>query len=234
MVNAPQLAGGLADDLERPVRVLITRAEEDCGELEELLHARGFETARMPCIAFEDFELPDVRPYDLVIATSPHAARRLRGAKAKRFAAVGAKTAELLGRADTIHPEEGGGAEALLGLLQPKGQKILLPRAETSTPALVEGLRKAGAEVTEHILYKTILPEIAMPEGRIDAILFASGSAVRGFVQNGGSQKSATVLCHGPSARDACLAAGLTVRWTGKGEDLSELIDELSITLPGE
>ena len=139
-------------------RVLVTRAAEDAAELEALLRERGAVPLRMPCIAFEDG--PDVariasvlrdRLADLVVVASPQAARRLLaldGANGVPLAAAGAATArELPG--EVIVPRTGVGAEALVREIsgRVRGRRVLIARAEGGNPALVDGLRAAGAIV---------------------------------------------------------------------------------------
>src|SRR2546425_434745 len=179
-------------------RVTRTRAAEDAPELEDLLRERGAVPLRMPCIAFEDG--PDTariasvlreRQADLIVVASPNAARRLlalHGAPGVPFAAAGAATArELPG--DVIVPRTGVGADALVREIggRVRGKRVLVARAEGGNPALVEGLRAAGAIVEACTLYRTVTAKKADPEalralreGQGDAIAVASGSAARG------------------------------------------------------
>jgi uroporphyrinogen-III synthase len=231
-------------------RVLVTRAEEDCAELEELLRARGASPLRLPCIAFEDGPQASqvaelVQNVDLVVVSSPHAARRLqalcRDLYSTPLAAVGEATARALSGQVTF-PRSGAGAQALLDELggSVRGKRVLLPRAQRGTPALAAGLRAAGAVVEELILYKTVVPERAEPralralqDGLVHAIAFASGSAVRGFLQLVGARTAerSAIACLGPSAAGAALSAGLVPGWRGEGEGLSELCDGIALAL---
>jgi len=83
------------------------------------------------------------------------------------------------------------GREALEGTsgattpLQP-GDRVLVPRAESARPELVEGLRALGAEVDEVTLYRAAVPAEAPAEalsllrdGGIDIVTFTSSSTVR-------------------------------------------------------
>jgi uroporphyrinogen-III synthase len=230
-------------------RILVTRAAEEAADLEDLLRARGAVPVRMPCIAFEDG--PDVarivqgireRP-DLVVVSSPHAARRLLelvGPVDVPFAAVGAATGALL-PGKVIVPKSGAGAEALLAELAPRvqGKRVLVPRAERGNRALVDGLKHAGAFVEALTLYRTVIPKSADPavlrdlrEGRIDAVAFASGSAVRGFMALAGAGAAArcSVVCVAGSAAGQAREAGLRIdRATGPG--LAEVCDALALAV---
>jgi uroporphyrinogen III methyltransferase/synthase len=232
-------------------RVLVTRAAEEAAELEDLLRARGALPVSMPCIAFEDG--PDVarigeavreRP-DLIVVSSPHGARRLLelvGPVDVPFAAVGAATGALL-PGHVLVPEGGAGAEALLARLAPlvRGRRVLVPRAERGTPALVEGLERAGALVEALTLYRTVVPQSADPavlrdlrEGRIDAIAFTSGSGVRGFLALAGADAAArcAVVCMGGTAVGEAGAAGLRID-AASGPDLREMCDALALAVSG-
>ena len=225
-------------------RVVVTRAAEEAGELEALLRERGAIPVRFPCIAFEDgpdvgriVQLVQDRP-DLIVVSSPHAARRLMdliGRTSIAFAAVGAATAALLPGA-VIAPRSGAGAEALLAELAPqvRGKRVLVPRAERATPALVEGLAAAGAIVEALTLYRTITPprgDTSLLRGA-DAVSFASGSAVRGFVALAGADaaNACAVACIGESTAGEAAAAGIRVDVYGR-DGLAELCDALALAV---
>jgi uroporphyrinogen-III synthase len=233
-------------------RVLVTRAAEDSAELVGLLRERGARPLLLPCIAFEDG--PDaprvaeaVRRAELVIVSSPHAARRLAALVPElgraRLAAVGEATARAL-PGEARAPRAGAGAQALLDELgdSVRGKRVVLPRAERGTPALASGLKSAGAVVEELVLYRTVTPDLdsadpgslqALRDGRVDAIAFASGSAVRGFVRlaGAGAASRSAVACLGPSAAGAARAEGIVPDWEGGGEGLTELCDGVALAL---
>jgi uroporphyrinogen III methyltransferase / synthase len=94
--------------------------------------------------------------------------------------------------------------EALNGSVTLKGQRILIPRADIARERLGEELREAGAEVTEAIAYRTLPGEgergsdydiyRMLLERQIDAVTFASASAVRNFVAMLGREQAADLL----------------------------------------
>src|SRR3989440_49006 len=256
--DAPASHGGAPERAARAeagvrlagARVLVTRAAEDAAELEALLRERGAVPLRMPCIAFEDG--PDVariasvlrdRQADLVVVASPQAARRLLaldGARGVPVAAAGAATArELPG--EVIVPRTGVGAEALVREIsgRVRGRRVLIARAEGGNPALVDGLRAAGAIVEACTLYRTVTarqvdPEVlrALREGRVDAIAFASGSAARGFAALAGpaSAERTAVACMGRQCAEEARKAGLRVDAVADGL-LPELCDAVALAL---
>lgn len=225
-------------------RVLVTRAAEEAAELEELLQQRGAVPVRFPCIEFEDgrdveeiVRALGTRP-DLVVVSSPHAARRLKELSTSEdqvFAAVGAATAALLpGKA--IIPSRGAGAQALVDELRAtvRGKRVLVPRAEDGTRELVDGLRIAGAKVEALTLYRTVTPKSADLSllRALDAISFASGSAVRGFVSLAGAQaaRRCAVACIGGATAAAARDAGIRVDAQGY-EGMIGLCDALALAL---
>ena len=236
----------------RGARVLVTRAEEDAPALEDLLVARGGAPLRFPCIAFEDAPgleslVARVRAgADLVVLSSPYAARRLfalLGPVDLPFAAAGAATRDAFpgARSCLIPPGGRTGAQPLLELLAPlvAGKRVLVPRAEGGNPELVLGLTRAGAQVEALTLYRTVTAPRAEPamlaaleEGRVDAIAFASGSAVRGFASLAGPARAAgsAVACMGARCAAEARALGIPVDAVGDG-GLPELCDALALAL---
>jgi uroporphyrinogen-III synthase len=232
------------------LRVLVTRAVEDAPALEELLRERGADPLRMPCIAFEDG--PDSsriaerirnRQADLIVVASPHAARRLValcGRIEVPLAAVGAATARELPGQVAI-PRQGTGADALVRELGDRvaGQRVLVPRAEGGNPALVDGLRAAGARVEALTLYRTVTarqvppaPLQALRDGGVAAITFASGSAARGFAELAGAPAAAraAVACLGKQCADEAARAGIRVDAVADG-GLIELCDAVALAM---
>lgn len=161
----------------------------------------------------------------------------------RRLAAVGPATAEALARAvrePDLVPGEARG-EAMAAALAPRvrGKRVLLPRPADGRAELLEGLLAAGAHVTAVEAYRTVpaLPEAVRPlaswirAGEVDAVAFASPSAVKAVVAGLGEDarllSRVALAAIGPSTGDAIRAAGFAVaaqpvRHTGK--DLAEAI----------
>ena len=156
------------------------------------------------------------------------------------LAAVGAATArELPG--EVIVPKSGAGADALVRELGHRvaGKRVLVARPEGGNPALVAGLRAAGAQVEICTLYRTVTPDRADPaalrelrNGRVDAIAFASGSAARGFAALAGAEsaRAAAVACMGQLCADEARKAGIRVDAVADGS-LPELCDALALAV---
>jgi uroporphyrinogen-III synthase/uroporphyrinogen III methyltransferase/synthase len=160
-----------------------------------------------------------------------------------RLAAVGPATAERLAREvrePDLVPAEATGermAAALAGRVA--GRRVLVPRPAEGRPELVAGLVAAGAEVTAVEAYRTLPAEPSaiaplagwIDEGQVDAVAFASPSAVKAVVAALGARAAALarvpLAAIGPTTAAALREAGLAVavlpaRYTGP--DLADAI----------
>lgn len=100
-----------------------------------------------------------------------------------------------------------------MGKLGLKNQRILLPQGDLARPDLRTGLEEAGARVQTVVAYRTAQPiEIdvtvldSLRRGEVDAVAFASPSAVRNLVEILGPHQSclrrAWLACIGPTTAD--------------------------------
>jgi uroporphyrinogen III methyltransferase/synthase len=221
-------------------RIVITRPRDQAGALAEVLADLGGEPLFCPMIRTRTLPRPDLSPLDVgadwTVFTSANAVRALcdalwaagsdvRRLGACRIAAIGPETARSLAEAGLqvdFVPTRGiseGLLEEFPELLS--GRRVVIPRAREGREVLVEGLRAAGAEVVVLPVYETV-PDAhgqsafsaAAAMGRIDAITFASPSAIRAFV--GHSERSlgrdSCIVCIGPVTAEAANKQGLTVR----------------------
>jgi uroporphyrinogen-III synthase/uroporphyrinogen III methyltransferase/synthase len=160
-----------------------------------------------------------------------------------RLAAVGPATAERVARElrePDLVPAVATG-EAMARALAPDvaGRAVLLPRPAEGRPELLDGLRAAGADVAAVEAYRTVpAPADAIrplaawiAAGEVDAVAFASPSAVAAVVAGLGAEapllRRVVLAAIGPTTADALRAAGLEVgaqpaRHTGA--DLAESI----------
>jgi len=139
-----------------------------------------------------------------------------------RIAAVGPATSRALRRlgisADLTPPTFTGAA--LTASIQQvcKGRigRVLYPRSDIAGPFFGERIRAAGGTVDELIAYRTVecpAPSSAtraLSEG-VDAIVFASPSAVRNFLKQKLSIRNACIACIGPTTAKAARELGMSV-----------------------
>jgi len=254
-------------------RVLVTRTRQQASVLSRLLSQQGAEPIELPTLELVPRDDPrrlgralDALArdrYQWVVFTSANGVdiffRRLReaGRDARAFAgarvcAIGPGTAAALAahglRADLV-PEEFV-AESVVEALRPHlrpGNRVLVPRAESARPELVEGLRSCGAEVAEVTLYHAAVPKEAPAEalemlrrGAIDAVTFASSSAVRNLLKLLGGDtaplKGPLIACIGPVTARTAREAGLEVGVEAKEHTIPGLVRALQdhFSRPGD
>jgi uroporphyrinogen-III synthase/uroporphyrinogen III methyltransferase/synthase len=160
-----------------------------------------------------------------------------------RLAAVGKATADRLRqrlRAPDLVPDSATGAALALAMApHVRGRRVLVPRAADGRPELLDGLQAAAADVTAVPCYRTVpaSPAALAPlgeailDGLVDAVAFASPSAVRSVVAALGARAALLDRCAlaaiGPTTATALQESGLRVAVTSgvsTAGDLAEAI----------
>jgi uroporphyrinogen III methyltransferase/synthase len=143
---------------------------------------------------------------------------------ARKVAAVGEATAAALERRGvtvTLRPDDYTAHSLLLALgrYPMRGVRVLVPQAAGASAALVDGLREAGAIVDVAEAYRTEPAyneagrlQRALEDG-VDAVVFASPSAVRATIELAGvdALEGLPCVCIGPMTARVVRAAGLDV-----------------------
>ena len=199
----------LAIDVAPDHRVMVTRPAGGLASLAGHLRAVGIEPAIVPAIEIEpvgpggelDAAVRRLADHDWAVVTSANGVRAV-GAAAERlgvalsevrWAAVGERTARELsqrGVEGLWRPSVALGTAIAAELPLRSGDRVLVIRGSLADPRLPAGLRERGAEVREVVAYRTLeapvpsrrLLAAALRDGPLDAVLFASGSAVRGLL----------------------------------------------------
>ncbi|MCS7222044.1 MAG: uroporphyrinogen-III C-methyltransferase [Anaerolineae bacterium] len=253
---------------QRPLRgkrIVITRAREQASTLAALLAEEGAELIEFPTVTIRplaDTTALDralLQPYDWIVFTSAHAVSAVwsrlwalgRDARAfgnARLCAIGPATAAALAKcglcADLV-PTEYMAKAIMTGLGPVAGQRILLPRSDLARPALAEGLRRQGAQVTEVIAYHTVITRRDDPRGceivamlaagQIDVLMFTSSSTVRGFMAALGLAVGdpppfgawPCVACTDPITAQTARELGIPVHITADTYTAAELVSTL-------
>jgi hydroxymethylbilane synthase len=247
------LAGvGAADELPR--RVLVTRAIEQSDDLVSALRGNGFDPVLVPAISVEiepprsglDRAAGSLHWYHWVVVTSANGARAILTAAERiltelgspRWGAIGTATRATLEREGIEVDFAPSRANALAMAeelpLQP-GDRVLVVRGDLATPDLAERLRSRGAEVDDVVAYRTVeapptsrsLLLQAIADGPLEAVLFTSGSTIRGLKS---LARSAAVdvmtipaVCIGPETADAARDAGFHVIGVASSQDATAL-----------
>lgn len=246
-------------------RVAVTRGKAGEDPLAARLRALGAEVLEAPAIATappESWEALDaalgaLERFDWIAFASATAVDATLGRlealghpappPSVRLAAVGRATAERLSRRlrapDLVPPEARG--DALAAALGPRvaGRRVLVPRAAEGRPELVEGLEAAGAEVVAAPCYRTVPapPEALAPlaealrRGELDAVAFASPSAVHAVLAALGPGGAALSRCAlaaiGPTTAAALREAGLEAAIVPAVSTAADLADAIATRL---
>jgi uroporphyrinogen-III synthase len=240
-------------------RVAWTRAPTQAADLLALLRERGAEPLACPTIEIRppesyaplDDALRALDRYDWAAFTSANAviavADRLTALGAEvpstlRLAAVGAATSRALEermRAPDFVPSTAL-AEALgTELNDVIGRRVLFPRGDRASDALVASLRARRAIVDEVVAYRTTAGtgagELArlVRTGEVDAILFMSASSVRYLLDAlnphgaapAGAIRRPAVICIGSETARAAIEGGLYVSATAAEKTTSGIVD---------
>lgn len=227
--------------------VLVTRPAGADDPLVAELESRGYSVSAVPTVSTRTVAVhwPDLTRFDWVVVTSGAGVTALPAIPSgPRWAAVGAATASALRtRGATVHfvPLEASGAALAETLPDPSGARVLLVRASQADPDLPAGLRARGALVEEVRAYETVEgpDDSAEPLRRalghdgVAAVVFASGSAVRGFVKLGGPTDLPAITI-GPRTTRAAAEAGFTVGAEAAGQSVRELADAVAKAIPIE
>jgi uroporphyrinogen-III synthase len=240
------------------IRVVVTRAAHQAGELARPLRALGAEPVLVPVIAIA----PPADPaplkqaaihaaasgYDWIIFTSANAVSALAdcmsepASLAARIAVVGAatrRTAEKRGFQVNLIPDQYL-AESLLEALGDadlRGRRILFPGAAEARDVLPAGLRQRGAQVDVVEAYRNVLPDEAKSlapsvfrEPLPDWVTFASSSAVINLARIVDSEmlRRVRIASIGPVTSETVRQHGLSVAAEARVHSVEGLIEAVS------
>ncbi len=149
------------------------------------------------------------------------------GERGPRLASVGPATSAALRSAfpaDRVALEppadfRAAGLAEAFGRVLGSGTRVLIPSSSRGRPELAQGLRALGAQVDVVSAYATVEPLDLRPrveaclKAGFDLVVFASPSAVEGFVAAAGARSPGLpAVVIGPTTAQAALAAGLEVK----------------------
>jgi len=246
-------------------RIVLTRPLAQSGDFEERVRALGGEpvaTAAIEIVGPESWTIADaalrrVGTYNWLAFTSANAVRMLVDRadaigvprdelRSRRLAVVGPATASVVRTtlrppdfAPTVNTAEMLGEE----ITDVDNTRVLLPRGNLADDTLPAALRARGAFVDEVVVYRTVPgPGITaivagVRESAVDALLFASASAVRfvadALVADTAStglrrQRWPVAACLGPVTASAAQACGFQSVIVADDATQNELIDAVA------
>lgn len=229
-------------DLPIRRRILVTRAEGQASDFLGALAEAGLAAVHVPSIAIEpvasggdlDRAARCLDRYDWVVVTSVNGAHAILSAAervltplgAPRWAAIGVATRRVLEDAGfevDLQPSRASGTAIAEELPVGPGSRVLLLRADLADGDLPMALRARGAEVDDVIAYRTVEAPVtsraplreAMEAGPLEAVVFTSGSTVRGLLALASADvldvTSIPAICIGPETAAAARRAGFHV-----------------------
>lgn len=243
-------------------RVIVTRAAEQADALVSALHDNGLEPVLVPTIEVElepsSGDLDDAARhlgfYAWVVITSTNGVRAfLRAAErvftpfeASRFAAIGSTTRralELEGIDVAFQPGDGSARVMAAELPVSRGEWVLVIRGNLADEEVPVALRARGALVDDIVAYRTHegpassrrLLRAAFTVGALDAVVFTSGSTVRGLVALADAEsldvRSIPAVCIGPETAGSARAAGFRILAVSPSAEASALADATAAAL---
>jgi uroporphyrinogen-III synthase len=220
----------------------VTRAVDQSDGLLAAIRRAGLEPVHVPAIAVE-FDAPQgaldraagsLDAYRWVLVSSANGARAVLDAARRvradlgsvRWAAIGGATAALLERegiAVDFRPSRSTGVAMAMELPVDDGDRALVVRGDLAGPGLAERLRSRGAVVDDVVGYRTLEAPAssrsrlrqAMAEGTFDAVIFTSGSTIRGLRSLAAREAlnitAIPAICIGAETADQASRAGFAV-----------------------
>ena len=243
-------------------RALVTRPAEHVDELHAALRKLGIEPVAVPAIAIEHVDPAQLRDVlegtpkrAWIVVTSPNgalaAARAISGMRGLghdlRWAAVGPETRRRLESAGIAVEHVASKPEARVlaeELPVEPGVRVTLVRGNLADPSIAARLRARGAEVREVVAYRTLeapepsraLLRKALDAGRVAAIVFTSGSTIRGLLALADADQSSRLrallaICIGPRTTNSARAAGFRRVSRATGTEPSRLAAAVATAL---
>jgi uroporphyrinogen III methyltransferase/synthase len=229
------------------IAVLVTRPGGESDPLVQALRQRGYRVHAVPTVQTEAvvLDLRSLASYDWVVFTSARGVDALAELPTgPRFAAVGPETAKALrarGVEPAYVPATADGANLGTKLPDIEGKRVALVRASAADTDLPDILRRRGAIIEELTAYRTVeeprgsarLLRTALADPDLRAVVFASGSAARGFIGLGGTVQLPAITI---GARTTTRARELGFRVIAEAEthSMAGLADAVARTLPLE
>jgi uroporphyrinogen-III synthase len=249
----------------RRARVLVTRATGQSDALTQALRSAGLEPVEVPAIAIEidppgselDRAARSIHRYHWALVASAngahailHAAERVRTELASpRWGAIGSATGAVLegeGIEVSFRPSHSDRETMAMELPIRHGDRVLVIRGDLAGPELAERLRGRGAVVDDVVAYRTLeappssraLLSRAMAGRAFDAVVFTSGSTVRGLRSLAAADTldvtTIPAVCIGPETTDAASQAGFRILATAAGQDADALARTTVTALTGQ
>jgi uroporphyrinogen-III synthase len=209
-------------------RIAITRPRGQSAELSQELGNHGALPLVIPLIEITDpsdegfaFEqaMKNISQYEWVVCTSANGSHRVapyigKDASRPKLAAVGSATGSGFLQDVDFVPSQATGQTLANEFPLTKG-KVLLVQAQETSGDVAQTLRQRGCVVDEVTAYQTVIRNLETEEFEqllsADAVVFASGSAVRSFVRQCGTRYHGAIVVIGEPTRLVAKELGVSV-----------------------
>jgi uroporphyrinogen-III synthase len=244
----------IQDGAGRPLRVLVTRAARQAGGLVAALEDAGLAPVLVPAISI-DIDPPHgdldraarwLHGYRWIVVTSPNGASAILTAAERvrtdlgspSWGAIGAATSTILEREGIevdFQPSRSTGQAMATELPIREGDRVLVIRGDLAGTGVADGIRGRGADVDDVVAYRTLeapstsrpLLRQAVAEGPFDAVVFTSGSTIRGLRSLADPDvmdiTSIPAVCIGPETANEAVKAGFRVLAIAPSQDAATL-----------
>lgn len=223
-------------------RIVMTRAENQLEGLRQRLQELGADPIPLALIKIVEASdggsalrgaLARMATFDWLVVTSPNGALRVTATtqalteSRPRIAVVGTATAEAMAIPVDLVPHRQI-AEGLIAEFPEGTGTLLLAQAQGARSTMADGLADRGWQVEVVAAYRTVActPTIEERTNALtaDAVLFASGSAVRAWVDVFGTAAPPPVIVLGPATAEVADRLGLKVAAIGADHSLDGLV----------
>ena len=211
-------------------RIVVTRPVNQSVTLIDLLKRHGAVPLHVPLIeicAPSDNgislrrEVANLDTFDWVVVTSANGASAISGELNKlnttnrpHIAAIGKATNNALGSIADFVPSAARG-DVLAAEFPSERGRVLLVQAESTDGVLAASLKARGLDVIEVSAYQTRMvrpdPDAIAEAIDADALVLASGSAARSWVQNAGTHAPPIVVAIGQSTAAVSKSIGISI-----------------------
>lgn len=243
-------------------RIMVTRPREQKDEMGRMIENLGGEVLYCPTIEIKGplineeirVSFSQIERYDWIFFTSANGVRYffeifrsqgldIRDISDVKFAVIGPATKKKLSEygiiADLI-PDNYSTDSMVNEFIEKETSKLLLPRADIAGEEMRIRLEKAGHEVDNISIYKTIVPDIKkesfmqiFTERDVDIITFTSSSTVNYLQKILGKDiailKDIPAACIGPVTADAARKLGFNVKGVAKEFTAEGLVEALNL-----
>ncbi len=221
--------------------VIVTRADSQNESLSQALREEGAITVEVPLLAVTfqgnvDQVVVSMDKLQWVVVTSPNGARSVKEILPinLKVAVVGRATEEALGRSVDLVASSADARSLVVDFPECTDRSnggVLVCRSNLADDMVIDGLAAKGWDVVSVQTYSVDFTDISQvrklvqPLHDADAVVLASGSAVRSWARLGADRPQLAVVSIGPKTTAVARQLGLPVAVTAATQDVAGLVE---------